>query len=1006
MHRILLTITGLIYLTTLFAQPANDECVDALPLPFQQEYCSAIGEFTNQGATASFPDYPACIDEEADHVDVWFTFVAQATDASISIIGDVPLVTGGTLEMPQMILYSEEELGCDTLTEIGCLSPFGNINQVSGIFSGLMPGSTYYINVGGTSTEGTFQLCVNQFNAVPEPSGDCQDGVILCDKSSFAVDFLSGDGNVNDDLGDLLCNEGDCSAGGDVLEANAAWYKWTCDESGTLAFTIDPLGGPSDDIDFLLYELPNGLDDCSNKENIRCMLSGETQGNTDIQNLPCLNATGLSLNDPDELEECGCQPGNNNFAEAIEMVSGRSYALLIMNFSNSGDGFSISFGGTGTFLGPTASFTADLGQACVGETVTFVDNSNSLDPIDSYNWNFGPNAVPASATGPGPHDVFFNRPGNQSVLLAVTTNRGCLVTEIQNELEVICCESQWDVSGTTQPSICPGDLMGSIDITPQTMFAPYQYEWSNGATTEDISGLDAGEYTVTITDESTCSTVRTFNVGGPPAFTFDTLITMPTCDGGQDGVLTLNVGGGTPGYEFNFNSQGFSNNNTITNLPVSTVSVIVRDAAGCEVELDIEVNELVLELDPAVAAIQEPRCNGESNGQITLAVNNGLGPYAYETNGDGLFDDGAVIGNIPAGMYAVEVRDANGCLGSFNFDVPDPPVLEVDLDTSNISCFGQVDGMITATVDGGRPDYNYQWSVAGAMGPFIDGLAAGTYFLTVTDNNGCPNITSAPIIEPGEIFGEIIEIIDNVCFGEDGGSVRLTASGGTPGFEYSIDGQTFQLDSLLTNLPAGDYDLVIMDAEGCFDTVMATITQPAEFIIDAGPDVLIDLGFDTTLNVVSNYSPVDYSWGPDTAQCLNLDCSRVLVGPFNTTTYVVTGINAAGCPAQDQVTVNVVDNKPVYIPNGFSPDGDGINDGFTLFAGPAVESIELLQIFNRWGGLVYESPEEFLPNEASLGWDGTVDGKPVNSAVFVYQFRVRFLNGEVVDYAGDVTVVR
>lgn len=1004
MTRVVLILCFLSYLSTAFAQQTNDDCVDAQPLPFQLEYCSGVGEFSNIGATGSFEDYPACIDQEENHEDVWFSFVAQTTDATITVVGDVPLVTGGTLDMPQMILYSGGD--CDALTEIGCLSPFGNVNQVSGIFNGLMPGSTYYINVGGTNTNGTFQLCVNQFNAVPEPSGDCSTGVILCDKSPFAVDFLSGSGNVNDNLGDLLCDEASCSAGGDVLEANAAWYKWTCDESGTLAFTIDPLGGPSDDIDFLLYELPNGLDDCAGKQNIRCMLSGETQGNTDIQNLPCLNSTGLSLNDVDDLEECGCQPGNNNFASAIEMVSGRSYALLIMNFSNSGDGFSISFGGTGTFLGPTASFTADLGQACVGETVTFEDNSNSLDPIDSYNWNFGPNAVPASATGAGPHNVFFNRPGSQSVILAVTTSRGCLVTEIQNNLEIVCCEDQWTVGATTSPSLCPSDMMGSIDLDVQTMFAPYEYSWSNGATSQDINDLDPGEYTVTITDESTCEIVRSFTVDGPPPFVFDTLITMPTCDGGQDGALTLNVSGGTPGYEFNFNGQGFTTNNTITNLPVSTVNVIVRDANNCEVELDIFVNELVLELDPAVAAIQEPRCNGESNGRITLVVNNGLGPYEYETNGDGLFDDGSIIDNIPAGTYSVEVRDANGCLGNFTFDVPDPPPLEVELTAENISCFGQADGMIDAAVDGGRPDYSYQWSVPGAMGPFIDGLNAGTYFVTVTDNNGCPEIASAPIIEPGEIFGEIVEIVDNVCFGENNGSVSLTASGGTPGFEYSVDGQVFQADSVLSNLPAGDYNLVIMDAEGCFDTVMATITEPAEFIIDAGLDILIDLGFDTTLVAVSNYSPVDYSWGPDTAQCLNLDCSRVLVGPFNTTTYVVTGINAAGCVVQDQVTVNVVDNKPVFIPNAFSPDGDGVNDGFTLFAGPAVEAIEYLQIFDRWGGMVFESNGEFQPNETSLGWDGKVEGKLVNPAVFVYQFRVRFLNGEIVNYAGDVTVIR
>lgn len=1000
--------TFLVSLLTLVALPlvsqaVNDECIDAIALPTVAEFCTNVGEFSNEDGTPSFPDYPACIDEEDQYRDVWFSFVAQATDASLSITGDVPLVPGGTILTPQFLIYSGD---CDNLTEVGCVSPTIGFNSVSGIFTGLMPGETYYLNIGARlGRQGSFQICVNQFNSVPEPSGDCVTGVVLCDKSSFAVNFLSGDGNVDDDLGDLLCNEAACgSAGnGQVPESNSAWYKWTCDQAGTLAFTIDPLGGPNDDLDFLVYELPNGIDDCINKENIRCMLSGESQGNTDAENLPCLNETGLSLNDPDLQEECGCQPGNNNFGNAIDMVAGRSYALLIMNFSNSGDGFNISFSGTGTFVGPEASFTTDLGQACVGEVVTFTDNSQSLDPIDDFNWNFGPNAVPATANGPGPHQVFFDRPGNQTILLAVETNRGCLVTEIVNDLEIVCCSDHFDLAADVNDTQCPGDGTGAIDLTVASQFAPFSYNWDNGATTQDLSGLEPGDYTVTISDEATCEVVQTFTVGGPPAFTFDTLITMPTCDGGQDGSLTLVVNGGTPGYEFSFNNGPFTTSNTINNIPIGTYNVRLRDANGCTAEQDIFVNELVLALNPLVAAIQEPRCNGESNGRITVNINNGLGPYDYDF-GSG-FQPGSILDNIPGGTYLVTVRDANNCFGNFNFEVPDPPAIDAELMADDISCFGQRDGMISATVAGGRPDYTYAWS-NGSADPLISGLDAGIYTLTITDQNGCPEIVDTFIIEPGEIFGELVEVIDNVCFGESNGAVILTASGGTPGFMYSVDGASFQTDSTLAGLAAGDYELVIMDSEGCLDTVAATIAEPGEFIIDPGRDLLLDLGFDTTLTAVSNYRPVQFSWGPDSVQCLNLDCSRVLVRPFNSTNFIVTGVNEAGCIATAEVLVRVVDNKPVYIPNVFSPNGDGVNDGFTLFAGPAVTAIETMQIFDRWGGLLFETDADFLPNEPGQGWDGTSEGRPVNGGVYVYRFQVRFVNGDLVDYAGDITVLR
>lgn len=987
----------------LTAQAANDECIDALALPGELEYCSEVGQFNNDAATVSFPDYPACIDEEDEHTDVWFSFVAQATDASISVVGNVTLQPGGTILTPQFLLYAG---ACNDLTEIGCVSPITGFNQVSGIFTGLEPGQTYYLNVGARfGRTGSFQLCINQFNSVPEPSGDCETGVVLCDKSSFAVNFLSGVGNVNDDLGDLLCNEANCGGSGQVGESNAAWYKWTCDEAGSLTFDIDPLGGPNDDLDFLLYELPNGLDDCASKVNIRCMLSGESQGNSDAENFPCLNNTGLSLFDEDAQEECGCQPGNNNFAQAIDMVAGRSYALVIMNFSNSGDGFQISWGGTGTFLGPEASFVADLGQVCVGETVTFSDNSSSLDPIQGYVWNFGPNASPQTATGPGPHEVFFVRPGNQSVLLEVETSRGCLVTEIQNNLEVICCPDQFGIMANVEPSTCPGDQQGSITLDVGSNFAPFTYAWSTGANTANITGLNAGDYSVTVTDQSTCSVSQTFTVSGPPPFAFDTLVVMPTCDGGQDGALTLVTSGGTPPYEFNFNGQGFQPSNTIAGLAVGTVNVVIRDANDCTNEQDIFVNELVLELDPAVTAIQEPRCNGEANGSISVVIGNGSGPFQYDFNQGQGFQTDAVLNGIPAGGYAVNVRDANGCRGDFTFEVPDPPALQLNLEPEDISCFGQQDGRVTAQPGGGRPGYVFQWSNGPTDAASITGLAAGTYSLTITDTNGCPLVAEAAIAEPPEIFAELVEVTDNVCFGEENGSVRLTARGGTPGFTFSADGQTFVLDSLLTNLAAADYDLVVMDSEGCTDTVAATVEQPAEFVIDAGPGALIELGFDTTLVAVSNYDPVSYSWGPDTVLCLSGDCSRVLVGPFVRTTYVVTGVNAAGCLATASVLVRVADNKPVYIPNAISPNGDGVNDGFTLFSGPAVAAIEEVRIFDRWGGLVFEA-RDIPPNEPNLGWNGLAGDRSVNPAVFVYQFRVRFLNGEIVEYAGDVTVVR
>ena len=167
----------------------------------------------------------------------------------------------------------------------------------------------------------------------------------------------------------------------------------------------------------------------------------------------------------------------------------------------------------------------------------------------------------------------------------------------------------------------------------------------------------------------------------------------------------------------------------------------------------------------------------------------------------------------------------------------------------------------------------------------------------------------------------------------------------------------------------------------------------------------IFLGFDTLVRVISNYSPVTYVWGPDSLLCLDPLCTSVRAAPVFDTDYTVLGINAAGCTDTATLRLEVIQDRPVYAPNAFSPDDDGENDNFTLYGGRAVEVIEALRIYTRWGGLVFER-EIFPASEPGLGWDGRIDGRPANAAVFVYHARVRFVDGSTVDLAGDVTLVK
>ncbi|MBC6995845.1 gliding motility-associated C-terminal domain-containing protein [Neolewinella lacunae] len=997
--------------TPLAAQRANDECSNALALPPVLNYCSGPGALSNTGATTSFTgaqanNYGICISEPNEMHDVWFSFVAQRNSANIRVNGNIPGNVRGSIVSPQMTLYSGP---CADITRddvIVCKSPFQNLNGINAIATNLIVGETYFLLVGARNgNEGTFELCIDQFDAVPDPNSDCATGVILCDKSPFSVAFLSGNGTVRDDLQANGCVDNNCRP----TEDNSAWYRWTCDQPGTLSFVITPLGAAiNEDIDFAVYELTNGIDDCGARQTLRCMYSGETGGQADNLNLPCLGPTGMSDADPDTSESCGCQPGNNNFVRSIDMVAGRSYALVIFNFSASGDGFSIEFGGTGTFVGPEAAFSFSSAEVCVGDALVFEDRSTSVDQIVSREWNFGPTATPRTASGPGPHSVVFGAPGNPAVELVIETSRECREILSQREVNVICCDGQF--TGTAQISdvVCPNDITGAIDLTATSSFSPttLAFNWSNGAMTEDLNNLGLGDYTVTVSDVSGCEEVFTYTVGGPPAFRFDTLIGMPDCAGGTNGSLTFTVlAGGLGPYEYSFNGGAFSGNNVLNNLPVSTVNVVARDANGCLVDQAIDVDELELGLVQGAPVFTEPICNGDANGRIEIQLANGRPGYEYDFNLGQGFQASNVQAGLVAGTYTVNARDADGCLGNFTVELTEPTPITVAPAATDISCFGADDGSILVLTGGGRPSYTYAWSDGSSADTLRTDLPPGPYTISLTDQNGCVRSASVTINEPNEIFPVLEQATDLTCFEEPTGSFLLSATGGTPDYTYSADGSSFQADPLLGNLLAGDYRLYVMDANGCLDSLDGRLNQPVEFIIDPGNDVRIFLGFDTILRVVSNYDPVRYQWGPDSLRCLDPPCTRVSAGPFTTTLYTVIGTNAAGCRDSATVEVAVVADRPLYVPNAFSPNGDGVNDGFTIFGGRAVAEIESLRIYDRWGGLVFEN-ENFLPNEPSLGWDGLVDGRPVNPAVFVYAARVRFVNGTVQEYGGDLTLLR
>lgn len=283
---------------------------------------------------------------------------------------------------------------------------------------------------------------------------------------------------------------------------------------------------------------------------------------------PCLGPTGLRAGDPDISEDAGCQDaGDDAWLAPLDMIQGETYALVVNNFSQTGNGFAVDFGGTGEFLGPEANFETVPDAVCLGTAVQVIDQSTfSIGQIDAWNWSFGADAVPQTATGKGPHTVQFNTPGNHPVVLTLETNLGCKVTDIHSVL----IYPDVDVDTLIAAPDCNGTANGSITIDNITSGTPpYEFSWNGGpfGNSNMLDNLGVGQYSLVIRDSNFCETDLTIDVQ-ERVLTADIVVDPPLCFGDSNAVITLNITNGVDPVQFDWGNGYIPDNSLSGFLPV------------------------------------------------------------------------------------------------------------------------------------------------------------------------------------------------------------------------------------------------------------------------------------------------------------------------------------------------------------------------------------------------------------------------------------------------------
>ncbi|RMG83739.1 MAG: hypothetical protein D6714_09230 [Bacteroidetes bacterium] len=675
---------------------------------------------------------------------------------------------------------------------------------------------------------------------------------------------------------------------------------------------------------------------------------------------------------------------------------------------------------------PVADAGEDETLTCQTTFLSLSGLGSSVGTNFSYNWtaSAGGNIVGgANTTSP-----VVDAPGTYQ-LVVTNLETGCTSSD-----EVVVNQSA-DLptasAASPDPITCAVSEV-TIDATASAQGQDINYQWttsngiilSGGNTLTPTVGAP-GMYQLTVIDGSNgCE--NSFTVTVPedktePVAEAGTQFTI-TCD---QPTVSLDGNGSDTGPNFIYQWNGPGNifgDETLTptvSEPGTFTLQVTNVDNGCTSTDNVIVNADMTPPDVAIAPPANLTCKDE---QVTVdGTASSSGPnFTYTwTTGNGHILSGAdtptPVVDQPGNYQLVITNTDNGCTEAgdviVNQDLQAPTAEAGQNFTRNCWDAAQaLDGNGSST----GSNFAYQWqttngeivSGANTLTPSIS--AGGVYQLVVTNlDNGCTSMDQVEVFEDAPVPELFVN--QPYCFGDEGAISFSQVTGGVPPYMYSIDGgQNFVTESFFTQIPPGDYAVVVQDANGCEDEEAVTIVQPTEVKVTVPAEITIEWGGETVLNVnttIPQNEIQSISWTPAVGLSCT-DCLTPVANPTETMLYTVTITDENGCSDKAKVIVRVQKDQNVYIPNGFSPNGDGTNDVFMIYSdGRTVTKIRSFLIFNRWGETVFEQ-YEFVPNDPAYGWDGTHRGQKMNPAVFAWFALIEFVDGSVELFEGDVTLTR
>jgi len=618
--------------------------------------------------------------------------------------------------------------------------------------------------------------------------------------------------------------------------------------------------------------------------------------------------------------------------------------------------------------GPTDFIMASTSATCGNSngTVTFSDVTGGTAP---YNYSINGVAFQAAPTFPAV------AAGTYTATLKDVN--GCTVTR---EVVIGNRAGISTLSATATTSACSAGT-GSITVNAVNGgTAPYAYSLDgvNYQPSATFAALAAREYTVYVKDANACSSTTkvTVRTNAPQEATF---ATTPSGCAASNGTLAVTaVTGGTKPLAYSLNGGTFQAATLFSNLAAGSYTITIRDAAGCTLTRTQAVGSTEGVRSFAVATT-DAGC-GAANGRLTISnISGGRSPYSYTISGGNIpfggsaFQSSNTFANLAAGSYRVSVKDAEGCVTTQDATVKgSEPLANLQLTVTPAGC-GQPTGLVSVqSVTGGTKPYMY--SLDGktfAASTTFSGVAPGRYVLTVKDASSC-SITAPVVIEA--VSSKLDRVKEVSCFGAADGEIAIAATGVTAQTEYSIDnGVSFHKKAVFSNLPQGVYKVITRFSSTCSITLGSVeVKGPAEIKATVTP-LTKTIGQENAGSAA--LSKVEGGVKPYTYQLDN--GSFTTATEFNNLgggTHTLLVKDARGCTSLVTFTIEAITD--LEIPNGFSPNGDGLNDKWVIRNLSTLYPRCRVTVYNRWGSPVFES------SGYNRAWDGTLNGKKLPDGTY------------------------